>query len=243
MKAKMMTVKITSQQPDVRIALKKERLKNVALLLLTLTLTNKYKNKRKESRIRAVVATARNNKKMKTIYTLGEKGPILVRNHTQTALDEIQGVPLVNTKKIAKQTGLSMGKSGEVTQADQMPRINTTKTRKNTERLLEIPFFTTSTKMRKTNQIQTVIVHTVVIVIATLPVRETGSHVIGIIIVGIVIIVKGMLLHEKARLVSFITEITCPKGIFPYREIQPPRSLEVAERRWNYQVDRFLRGF
>lgn len=173
MKAKMMTVKITSQQPDVRIALKKERLKNVALLLLTLTLTNKYKSKRKESRIRAVVATARNNKKMKTIYTLGEKGPILMKNHTQTALDEIQGVPLVNTKKIAKQTGLSMGKSGEVTQADQMPRINTTKTRKNTERLLEIPFFTTSTKMRKTNQIQTVIVHTVVIVIATLPVRET----------------------------------------------------------------------
>lgn len=229
MKAKMMTVKITSQQPDVRIALKKERLKNVALLLLTLTLTNKYKNKRKESRIRAVAVTARNNKKMKTIYTLGEKGPILMKNHTQTALDEIQGVPLVNTKKIAKQTGLSMGKSGEVTHhQDQIPRINTTKTRKNTERLLEIPFFTTSTKMRKTNQIQTVIVHTVVIVIATLPVIETGSHVIGIIIVGIVIIVKGMLLHEKARLVSFITEITCPKGIFPYREIQPPRSLEVA---------------
>lgn len=227
MKAKMMTVKITSQQPDVRIVLKKERLKNVALLLLTLTLTNKYKNKRKESRIRAVVATARNNKKMKTIYTLGEKGPILMKNHTQTALDEIQGVPLVNTKKIAKQTGLSMGKSGEVTQADQMPRINTTKTRKNTE-TLEIPFFTTSTKMRKTNQIQTVIVHTVVIAIATLPVIETGSHVIGIIIVGIVIIVKGRLLHEKARLVNFITEITCPKGMFPYRRIQPPRSLEVA---------------
>lgn len=230
MKAKMMTVKITSQQPDVRIALKKKRLKNVALLLLTLNLTNKYKNKRKESRIRAVVATARNNKKMKTIYTLGEKGPILMKNHTQTALDEIQGVPLVNTKKIAKQTGLSMGKSGEVTQADQMPPINTTKTRKNTERLLEIPFFTTSTKMRKTNQIQTVIVHTVVIAIATLPVTETGSHVIGIIIVGIVIviIVKGRLLHEKARLVNFITEITCPKGMFPYRGIQPPRSLEVA---------------
>lgn len=50
-------------------------------------------------------------------------------------------------------------------------------------------------------------------------------------------------MRKQGWLTFFITEITCPKGMFPYRGIQPPRSLEVAERRWNYQVDRFLRGF
>lgn len=63
------------------------------------------------------------------------------------------------------------------------------------------------------------IVYLVVIVIVIFLVIEIGSYVIGIIIVGIVIIVKGRFFYEKVRLVSFIVEIICFKGIFFYCEI------------------------
>ena len=77
------------------------------------------------------------------------------------------------------------------------------KVRENMERIAEVLFLTTHNRMRKTNE--THIVLEEVEVIATLPaVKESGSRVIVMIVTGIIIIsiiVKGIILHWKVRLI------------------------------------------